>query len=110
MYYLDVSKTAEKVIYPLGEKFSSHDPAGREIAFTNYYMTVDGKPFFGVSGEMHFSRVSPDQWEDAVVKMQCGGVNMLSTYVFWNVHEEEEGVFLRQFAAEMEKIVDGEEP
>ena len=93
MYYLDVSKTAEKVIYPLGEKFSGHDPAGREIAFTNYYMTVDGKPFFGVSGEMHFSRVSPDQWEDAVVKMQCGGVNMLSTYVFWNVHEEEEGVF-----------------
>ena len=93
MYHLDVSKTAEKVIYPLGGKFSGRDPSGREIGFTNYYMTVDGKPFFGVSGEMHYSRVAPDQWEDAVVKMKCGGVNILSTYVFWNVHEEEEGVF-----------------
>lgn len=93
MFHLDLSKTEDKVIYPLGEKFSGRAPDGREIGFTNYYMTVDGKPFFGVSGEMHYARVAPDQWEDAVVKMQCGGVNILSTYVFWNVHEEEEGVF-----------------
>ena len=93
MYTLDVSRISEKKIYPLGEKFSGRSPDGREIGFTNAYMTVDGKPFFGISGEMHFSRVSPDQWEDAVVKMQCGGINILSTYVFWNVHEEEEGVF-----------------
>ncbi|MBQ9196112.1 MAG: beta-galactosidase [Clostridia bacterium] len=93
MYRLDLKDIPEKRVYPLSEKFSGRDPAGREIGFTNYYMTVDGKPFFGVSGEMHFCRVSPDQWEDAIVKMQCGGINMLSTYVFWNVHEEEEGVF-----------------
>ncbi len=93
MYHLDLSKTEAKSIYPLGEKFTGHDPAGREIGFTNDYMTVDGKPFFGISGEMHYARVAPDQWEDAVVKMKCGGVNILSTYVFWNVHEEEEGVF-----------------
>ncbi len=93
MYTLDVSRISEKKIYPLGEKFSGRSPEGRKIGFTNAYMTVDEKPFFGISGEMHFSRVSPDQWEDAVVKMQCGGINILSTYVFWNVHEEEEGVF-----------------
>ncbi len=93
MYQLDLTNTEGKRIYPLGEKFSGRDPAGREISFTNYYMTVDGKPFFVISGEMHFARVAPDQWEDAVVKMKCGGVNILSTYVFWNVHEEEEGVF-----------------
>ncbi len=93
MYELDLTKTAPKNIYSLGEKFSGTAPDGREIGFTNYYMTVDGKPFFGISGEMHFSRVSPDQWEDTVVKMQCGGINILSTYVFWNVHEEEEGIF-----------------
>lgn len=92
-YQLDLTKITEKVLYPLGEKFSGASPDGRRIGFTNYYMTMDGRPFFGVSGEMHFCRVSPDQWEDAIVKMKCGGVNILSTYVFWNVHEEEEGVF-----------------
>ena len=93
MYELDISNVPEKRIYPLGGKFSGTAPDGRRIGFTNVSMTVDGKPFFGISGEMHFARVSPDQWEDAIVKMKCGGINILSTYVFWNVHEEEEGVF-----------------
>ena len=93
VYQIDLTDVQPKRIYSLGEKFSGKNPAGKEIGFTNYYMTVDGKPFFGISGEMHFCRVAPDQWEDAVVKMKCGGVNIISTYVFWNVHEEEEGVF-----------------
>ena len=93
MYHLNLTDTAEKRIHPLGDNFSGLSPDGHEIGFTNYYMTVDGRPFFGISGEMHFSRVAPDQWEDAVIKMKCGGINILSTYAFWNVHEEEEGIF-----------------
>ena len=93
MYTMDLSHVDGKRIYDLGDRFSGCSPDGRRIGFTNYYMTADGKPFFGISGEMHFARVSPDQWEDSVVKMKCGGINILSTYVFWNVHEEEEGVF-----------------
>ena len=93
MYEMDLTHVRDKDIYSLGAGFSGTAPDGRAIGFTNYYMTVNGRPFFGVSGEMHFARVSPDQWEDAVIKMKCGGINILSTYVFWNVHEEEEGVF-----------------
>ena len=93
MYRMDLAHVEPKRVYPLNEKFRGVDPTGRELGFTNYYMTLGGKPFFGISGEMHFCRVAPDQWEDAILKMQCGGVNILSTYVFWNVHEEEEGVF-----------------
>ena len=93
MYTLDLRNIAPKVIYPLGEKFSGAAPDGEEISFTNYSMCKDGKPFFGVSGEMHYCRVSPDQWEDAVLKMKAGGINIISSYAFWIVHEEEEGVF-----------------
>lgn len=93
MYTLDLRQVAPKSIYPLGAKFSGNAPDGREISFTNYYMQVAQKPFFGISGEMHFCRVSPDQWEDAILKMKAGGINIISTYVFWIVHEEEEGVF-----------------
>ena len=110
MYQLNLKGIEEKNIYPLGEKFTGTNPEGQELSFTNYYMTLGGRPFFGVSGEMHFARVSPDQWEDAVVKMKMGGVNIISTYVFWNVHEEEEGVFrfdgcrdLRAFLSVCEK-------
>lgn len=99
MYTLDLRRMAPKMIEPLGEKFSGCAPDGREIGFANYYMTrkdcgASGmRPFYGISGEMHYCRVSPDQWEDAVVKMKCGGINIISTYAFWIVHEEEEGVF-----------------
>ena len=93
MYQLDLTNVRKKKIFPLGEKFTGKNPQGKEISFTNYYMTIDGRPFFGISGEMHFCRVSPDQWEDSIIKMRCGGINIISTYAFWNVHEEEEGVF-----------------
>ena len=93
MYTLDLRSVSPKNIYPLGEKFSGTAPDGGEISFTNYYMMKDGQPFFGVSGELHYCRVGPDQWEDAVLKMKAGGINIISTYAFWITHEEEEGVF-----------------
>ena len=93
MYMLDLRNLAPKHIYPLGEKFTGSSPDGREVGFTNYHMAVDGKPFFGVSGEMHYCRVAPDQWEDTIIKMKCGGINIISTYAFWIAHEEQEGVF-----------------
>lgn len=90
---IDLRSLKPKEIYPLGGKFSGTAPDGRELGFTNYYMTMNGRPFFGVCGEIHFSRVSPDQWEDTIVKAKMGGVNIIATYVFWNVHEEVEGRF-----------------
>lgn len=93
MVTLDLTHVGEKRITPLGDRFSGVAPDGQTIGFTNYFMTKDDQPFFGISGEMHFCRVAPDQWEDALIKMKCGGVNIVSTYVLWNVHEEEEGTF-----------------
>lgn len=90
---IDLQNIESKKIYPLGDRFSGVSPGGCELGFTNYFMTLDGQPFFGVCGEIHFSRVTPDQWEDAVIKTKMGGVNIIATYVFWNVHEEIEGRF-----------------
>ena len=56
-------------------------------------MIIGGKPFLAISGECHYSRVPEDQWEDTILKMRAGGVNVVATYVFWNVHEEVEGHF-----------------
>lgn len=90
---LDLRGLAEKEIHPLGENFRGVSSRGEELSLTNYYLTKGGRPFFGVSGELHFSRMSPDRWEDELLKMKMGGVNVVSTYVFWIHHEEEEGIF-----------------
>ena len=77
----------------LGPDFSGESPEGSHLSFNNYYMELDGKPFFPVSGEFHYSRMDPRRWEDELNKMRMGGVNTVATYLFWNHIEEEEGVF-----------------
>lgn len=69
------------------------DGMGRKLAVTNYYLTLDGKPFFAVCGEAHFSRMNPQLWEDEIIKMKQGGVNIIASYIFWIHHEEMEGEF-----------------
>ncbi|MBQ8159898.1 MAG: beta-galactosidase [Clostridia bacterium] len=76
----------------LGEDFSGQGPRGA-ISFNSFYMEMDGKPFFPVSGEFHYSRMDERRWERELIKMRQGGVNVVSTYIFWNHLEEEEGVF-----------------
>jgi hypothetical protein len=66
---------------------------GDKISFTNYYMELNGVPFFGISGEFHFSRYHRMFWEDEIIKMKMCGINIIATYIFWIHHEEEQGVF-----------------
>lgn len=68
-------------------------PRGESYDFTNYYMTRNAKPHIPVVGEFHFSRFAYLQWEEELLKMKAGGVNIVASYVFWNFHEEQEGEF-----------------
>lgn len=90
---LDLRNAKPGKHHSLGDRFTGKSKSGHTITVTDYYLEFDGKPYFGISGEMHFSRIPVDEWEDSIVKAKCGGINILATYVFWNVHEEEEGVF-----------------
>src|SRR5690606_25654903 len=33
-------------------------------------------------------------WDESIKKMKAGGITIIPTYVFWNLHEEEEGKFV----------------
>ena len=71
--YLDLTNHKEKKIIPLSDKFRGKDPHGNEISFTNYYMELNGQPFWN-KRRMSFSRVHEDQWEDTILKMKMGGL------------------------------------
>ena len=66
-YELDLRQLKEKNIYSLGKDFQGFSENGDEFTFTNYYMQKNGQPFFGVSGEFHFSRMSETRWEDELI-------------------------------------------
>lgn len=90
---INLKNPRKQTVKKLSEKFCGRDHAGNEMAFTSYYLTVNGRPFFGISGECHYSRVCEKQWEDTILKMKMGGLNIVSMYCFWNHHEESEGQF-----------------
>lgn len=61
--------------------------------YNSRYLIKDQKPWFPVMGELHYSRYREDFWEESLRKMKAGGVSIVSTYVIWIHHEEEEGCF-----------------
>ena len=54
---------------------------------------LNGKPFKIYSGAMHYFRTLPEYWEDRLLKLKLAGFNTVETYVCWNLHEPEKGVF-----------------
>lgn len=64
-----------------------------EYSYCRDYLIKNGKPWFPVMGEMHYSRYRKEWWEESLRKIKAGGVSVVSAYVIWIHHEEEENVF-----------------
>jgi beta-galactosidase len=54
---------------------------------------LDGKPFQIHSGEMHFARIPKEYWRHRLKMAKAMGLNAVATYVFWNYHEVQPGVW-----------------
>lgn len=46
-----------------------------------------------ISGEMHYPRIPHQYWRHRIQMMKAMGLNTVATYVFWNIHEPEPGVW-----------------
>lgn len=57
------------------------------------HFKFDGKQLQVISGEMHYPRVPREYWRDRLRKARAMGLNTVTTYVFWNVHEESQGKY-----------------
>ena len=55
--------------------------------------TLDGKPFRVISGEMHYPRVPREYWRARLKMARAMGLNAITTYVFWNEHEQTPGTY-----------------
>jgi beta-galactosidase len=54
---------------------------------------LDGKPFRIISGEMHYPRIPRAYWRARLRMAKAMGLNAITTYVFWNVHEPRPGIY-----------------
>ncbi|MCP2032006.1 hypothetical protein L1277_002105 [Okibacterium sp. HSC-33S16] len=61
------------------------------IRLSNHFVEIDGIPSIPVSGEIHYSRIPRDQWEERLRLMKAGGITVVATYLIWIHHEETRG-------------------
>ncbi|MBQ6800645.1 MAG: beta-galactosidase, partial [Bacteroidaceae bacterium] len=54
---------------------------------------LNGKPFVVKAAEIHYPRIPQAYWEHRIKMCKALGMNTICLYVFWNIHEQEEGKF-----------------
>ena len=59
---------------------------------TNGFL-LRGQPFQLISGELEYTRIPREYWHDRLRKVRALGLNAITMYVFWNVHETRPGTF-----------------
>ncbi|CAM6096522.1 unnamed protein product [Calypogeia fissa] len=50
----------------------------------------DGAPFRILGGSIHYFRIHPQYWEDRLLRAKALGLNVIQTYVPWNLHQPQE--------------------
>jgi len=61
------------------------------FVISNNNFLLDGKPIKFFSGEVHPSRIPKEYWQDRLQMIRAMGMNAISIYMFWNVHEPYQG-------------------
>ncbi|GMY10357.1 beta-galactosidase 8 [Fagus crenata] len=57
------------------------------VSYDHRALVIDGKRRVLMSGSIHYPRSTPEMWPDLVQKSKDGGLDVIETYLFWNLHE-----------------------
>lgn len=67
---------------------TNRSSSGHSLDANSLYFLKDGKPWYPVMGEFHFSRYPASRWNEAIGRMKAAGIDVVATYIFWNHHQE----------------------
>lgn len=103
-YEIDADVAPMK-IYSDHLKLGGSNPKGETISVNNHFLSKNGKPFIPITGEFHYCRYPNRYWDESIKKMKAGGITIIATYVFWNIHEENEGKFRWDGDRDLKKFI-----
>ncbi|MET0355850.1 MAG: beta-galactosidase family protein [Cellvibrio sp.] len=98
-------KNLNKVLRLLGAAFclavtsnlasasSTNNTAKHTFVISGSQFLQDGKPYQVIAGDMHYPRIPREYWRDRFKKAKAMGLNTLTLYSFWNLHEPSPGVY-----------------
>ncbi|KAF3778382.1 Beta-galactosidase 6 [Nymphaea thermarum] len=63
------------------------EQAPEAISYDGRSLLINGQRRMLFSGSIHYPRSTPQMWPDLIAKAKKGGLDVIQTYVFWNLHE-----------------------
>ncbi|KAF2599932.1 hypothetical protein F2Q68_00012540 [Brassica cretica] len=69
------------------------DTAEKGVTYDGRSLIIDGQRKLLFSGSIHYPRSTPEMWPSLIKKTKEGGIDVIQTYVFWNLHEPKLGQY-----------------
>ncbi|GFY85422.1 glycosyl hydrolase family 35 protein [Actinidia rufa] len=66
---------------------------GGEVTYDGRSLIINGQRKILFSGSIHYPRSTPDMWPALISQAKDGGLDVIQTYVFWNLHEPQPGQY-----------------
>ncbi len=82
--------TPPQPVRPL-DAFGDGPGTADPISVTNRWFQRGGRPWFPITGEVHFSRIPRQRWSEVLGHARAGGLTSVATYIFWQAHEPAQG-------------------
>lgn len=76
-----------------GNRLFAQQPGTSPLTWSADGFQLNGKPFRIISGDMDYARIPRADWRDRLRKAHAMGLNTITSYVFWNLHEPQPGVY-----------------
>eukprot|EP01018_Ginkgo_biloba_P031036 Gb_40554 [translate_table: standard] len=61
------------------------------VTYDHRSIVINGQRRVLISGSIHYPRSTPEMWPDLIQKSKDGGLDVIETYVFWDLHEPVQG-------------------
>ncbi|KAJ4700718.1 Beta-galactosidase [Melia azedarach] len=82
------------VVLFLAAFFGSRSSNGNQnVTYDGRSLIINGQHKILFSGSIHYPRSTPQMWSSLIAKAKEGGLDVIQTYVFWNLHEPQQGKF-----------------
>ena len=67
---------------------------------------LNGEPFVIRAAELHYPRIPREYWDHRIKMSKALGMNTICLYVFWNIHEQNEGEFDFSGNSDLRKFIE----
>jgi len=91
--FFTILMSASNIVYCQTPKHSEKKIiSGGFVAGENEFL-LNHKPFIIRAGELHYTRIPRAYWDHRIRMCKAMGMNTICIYLFWNIHEQTQGVF-----------------